>query len=282
MQELLLRIKNKVAVSILCFFVIFFIFRHCALIDISTIGSLSSYVVYPFLRVQQLVIEPIKVWLNRHVLINDLNNEIRCLQKERDELYGENIALKAKHYFADETNELRNFNKKYLLERGHIVQVLARHFSSNNQFFLMNAGSRHGIKKDMVALYNNCIVGRVGEVYPWYSKIFLITDAECKVAAMCPESGACGIHEGINDEQHTVLRYVSHLKKVIVNSMMLSSGEGLIFPRGFALGSIESVQKGELFYSINVRPALDFQTLCYCVLIAKEEIEAIPTQCHLQ
>jgi len=278
----MLRIKNRATILVLCFIIMFFIVRYGALIDFSTIGSLSSCAVYPFLRIQQLIVEPIKVWLDRRVLIKDLNNKIECLQKERDELYGENIILKALHYYAEETNELRNFNKKYLLERGHIVQVLARHFSSNNQFFLMNAGSRHGIKKDMVALYNNCIVGRVGEVYPWYSKIFLITDAECKVAAMCPESGACGIHEGINDEQHTVLRYVSHLKKVVLHSMILSSGEGLIFPSGFALGRIESVQKGELFYLINSKPIIDFHSLCYCVLIAKEEIETIPIQCRLQ
>jgi rod shape-determining protein MreC len=207
--------------------------------------------------------------------MRDLSDKIQCLQKERDKLFGENITLQAMRYYSDETAELRNFNKRYLLQKGRIVQVLARHFSSNNQFFLMNAGSFSGIKKDMIALHNNCIVGRVCEVYPWYCKIVLITDAECKIAVICPRSGASGIHEGINDEHHTVLRHVSHLKKIELDSMVFSSGEGLIFPSGFAVGVIETADKQDLFYSIKIRPALDLYSLSYCVLIAREEIEAI-------
>lgn len=275
MQELILRIKNRFVLIILCFIVMFFIFRYCALVDGSIIRSFSSCVIYPFLRIQQVVIEPIKLWLDRRVQVRDLFDKIQCLQKERDKLFEENIALQAMRYYSDETFELRDFNKRYLLQKGRIVQVLARHFSSNNQFFLMNAGSFHGIKKDMIALYNNCIVGKVCEIYPWYCKLLLITDAECKIAVVCPRSGASGIHEGINDERHTVLRHVSHLKKVELDSMIFSSGEGLIFPNGFAVGIIETADKQDLFYSIKIRPAVDFHELSYCVLIAREEIEAM-------
>ena len=253
----------------------FFVFRYCAFVGVSTIGSLSSCVAYPFLRVQQLVIESIKVWAGHRVTMQEFERAVEQLQKENDDLFAENVSLKAMRYYADETRELRDFNKKYLFGKGRIVQVLARHFSPNNQFFLMNAGSRHGIKKDMVAIYRNCIVGRVCEVYPWYCKMYLITDTECKVAAICPETGASGIHEGINDEYHTVLRYVSHLEKITLQGMVLSSGEGLIFPHGFALGKIESVQKGELFYAVTVKPVVDFHSLSYCALVAKDEIENI-------
>ena len=271
----MLRIKNRVVVMVLLTIMAFFVFRYCTFIGVSTIGSLSSCVAYPFLRIQQSVIEPIKVWLDHRASIQELKSSVEHLQKAHDELFAENVSLKAIQYYADETRELREFNKKYLLEKGRVAHVLARHFSSNNQFFLVNAGAWQGIKKDMIAIHRNCIVGRVCEVYPWYCKIYLITDAECKVAATCPQTGASGIHEGINDEGHTVLRHVSHLKKIALQGMILSSGEGLIFPSGFALGKIESVTKGELFYSINVKPVLDFSTLRYCTLIGKDEIEAI-------
>ena len=271
----MLRIKNRAVVVVLFAIIIFFVFRYCVFVGVSTIGALSSCAAYPFLRVQQLVIEPVKVWIAHRATVQELEAAVNNLHKENDDLLAENISLKAMRYYADESRELRDFNKKYLSGSGRIVQVLARHFSPNNQFFLMNAGSRHGIKKDMVALYCNCIVGRVCEVYPWYCKIYLITDAECKVAAVCPETGASGIHEGTNDEYHTVLRYVSHLQKITPNSMVLSSGEGLIFPSGFALGTVESAHKGELFYAIGVNPMVDFHSLSYCALVAKDEIENI-------
>ena len=136
----------------------------------------------------------------------------------------------------------------------------------------------------MVALYNNNIVGKVIEVYPWYCKVCLITDADCKIAASSfislnanksirVQKGASGIHEGINNAMFTTLRYVSHLESVNVGDTILSNGEGLIFPKGFALGKITQAHKGELFYEITVQPILDLQSLQYCTLIAKEDIE---------
>jgi rod shape-determining protein MreC len=275
MQELMVRIKNRVVGAVLCAAIVFFIFRHCAFIGVSTLGVLSSSLVYPFLRVQHFFIEPFKDWLTRSATIQELERACILLKKEKDELTAENVSLKGTYYYAQETTDLRNFNQRYLLQKGRIVSVLARHFSPNNQFFLMDAGSRNGIEKDMVALYCNCIIGRVCEVYPWYCKVCLITDAECKVAAMCQQTGASGIHEGINDSYHTGLRYVSHLEKIELNSMVLSRGEGFIFPRGFALGRIKTVVKGDLFYLIDVQPMVDFNSLSYCILIAKDEIGAM-------
>lgn len=268
----MVRVKNRVVGAVLCAAIVFFILRHCAFIGASTIGVLSSSFVYPFLRVQQSFIAPVKDWLGRRATVRGLERACLLLQEERDELIAENVALKGTAYYAQETADLRDFNQRYLLKKGRVVSILARHFSSNNQFFLMDAGARNGIQKDMVALCCNCIIGRVCEVYPWYCKVYLVTDAECKVAAMCQQTGASGIHEGINDKTYTVLRYVSHLEKIELNSMVFSSGEGLVFPRGFALGKIKTITKGDLFYSIDVEPMVDFNTLSYCTLIAKDEI----------
>jgi rod shape-determining protein MreC len=222
----------------------------------------------------------------------EFEKRIEILKKKYDDVFAENIALKAINQYVEETKELRNFNKRYLLNCGHVAQILARHFSSNNQFFLLDAGSSHGIQKGMVALYGNVIVGKVVCVYPWYCKVCLTTDADCKIAALCLPSyakkfssvktlenrleraakSASGIHEGINSITHAVVRYVSHLESVNVGDDVFSSGEGLVFPKGFALGKIISADKGDLFYTITVQPLVDFESLQYCMLIAKEDM----------
>lgn len=268
--------------------------RHSAMIGVSMLERASSYCLYPLLRAQQLVVEPVSRWMNHSNSIVELEENIGKLQKKYEDLFAESVALKATFQYADETDELHTFNKRYALHKGCVAQVLARHFSAKAQFFLVDAGSSHGIKKDMVALYCNAIVGRVAEVYPWYCKVSLITDADCKVAALCvPYSaklqnapraiqsrkvnrgllkGASGIHEGINDATRTSMRYVSHLEALHEGDDVLSSGEGLVFPKGFLLGKVISADKGELFYTIAVQPSLDFQTLRYCTLITKEYI----------
>ena len=39
----------------------------------------------------------------------------------------------------------------------------------------------------MIAVFKDCFLGRVVEVYPWYSKVLLITDPGCKVAVYAPK-----------------------------------------------------------------------------------------------
>jgi rod shape-determining protein MreC len=280
--------KKRMIIGTVFVGVLFFVVRHCTYLH-QGFKSFSSCCLYPLLRVQQLCVEPISRWMNRSVSIAELETTIENLQKKYDDLCAENVALKGMHQYADETRELRTFNKRYTQKSGCVAQVLARHFSLNNQFFLLNAGGAHGIKKDMVALHCNAIVGKVVEVYPWYCKVSLITDVDCKVAALCRSYGAkglpysakaskglqknvSGIHEGANDISRTNMRYVSHLDIVHVGDDVLSSGEGLVFPKGFSLGKVISADKGELFYTIVVQPSLDLQTLCYCTLIAKEDI----------
>jgi len=264
--------KNKLIVVVIFIIISFFVVRHSMRLGVSVVEVVSSSALYPLLRAQQFVIVPIAAWFDRRATMHDLEGRIHCLQQENEKLLAENIELKAFHSHSDQTAELRNFNKRYQLHKGCMAQVLARHFSSSNQFFLVDAGFSQGIKKDMVVLYGNNIVGRVAAVYPWYCKVCLITDSDCKVAAIAGKSNATGIHEGNNDALSTTMRYVSHLASVDKDDTVLSSGEGLVFPKGFALGKVISADKNDLFYTITVKPALDFNAVRYCTLIAKEDI----------
>lgn len=279
--------KNKVIVVIVFTIISFFVFRHFVMIGPRVVEMFSSSVLYPLLRIQKCIVEPITMWMERRVIINELEASLEHMRKEYERIFAENIALKSMDVYARETSELREYHKKYALRNACIAQVLARHFSDNNHFFLVDAGALQGIKKDMVALYCNAIVGRVTQVYPWYCKVSLITDVDCKVAscvacsvdeaakntkvfastlpkkslpnhasadlsdktltksgALC-RLGASGIHEGLNTPSLSALKYVSHLESVAINDLIISSGEGLVFPRGFALGTVVAADKGE-------------------------------------
>ena len=66
----------------------------------------------------------------------------------------------------------------------------------------------------MIAVFKDCLVGRVVEVYPYYSKVILITDPTCKVAAICTSTNVKGIHEGMLSLTTTKLSFVNHLEEV--------------------------------------------------------------------
>lgn len=272
--------KNTIITRIILLTIMFFFISHYwAIGKFSWINTISSTIIYPFLRLQRIIAAPIEALKEKHVAIQDLKKQVSLLNNEKEALVAENISLKGLLYHSMQIKDLAEFNKRYQ-DTGVIAQVLARHFSSESHFFLVDAGANQGVKKDMIALYCNTIIGKVVEVYPWYCKVSLMTDNDCKIAAVClpneinptkPVKGVKGIHEGTNSYQ-TTLRYVSHLEEVNVGYQIFSSGEGLIFPQGFALGTIVAAEKDGLFYVITVEPRVDVQKLDYCMLIAREDV----------
>lgn len=265
--------KSKKLCIVIGIVIVFFIFRCPLFFTYSLVKDVSSCFLYPVLRVQQFIVEHINQWSEQRGVVSGLRQTCALLKKENKYLCAENIALQACVYYAQEIDEIVQFKNRYNAKNAVVAQVLVRHLSENDQFFLVNAGANTGIKKDMVALYDNCLLGKVVEVYPWYCKVCLITDSGCNVAAVCAGTGVSGILEGGNTTDALQLNYVSHLCSVKEGDMVLSSGEGLVFPYGFGLGKMSCVTKGDLFYTITVAPLVDFYSLRYCLLCAKEEIE---------
>ncbi len=227
----------------------------------------SSVLLYPFLRVQKVLLTPYEQWKASRqsvkALLRDLENSLQAQEKLQQEV----IHLKALVHYTENSQEIRDFLERYTHSSARIVRVLLKNFDGFH-FFLIDGGTSQGIEKDMIAVYKDCLIGRVTEVYPYYSKVVLITDRTCKVAAYCPQTNTQGVHEGINLLDLTLLNYVNHLDQVKEGDMVLSSGEGLIFPRGFGLGRVKQREYDGLQYSITVTPLVDFKNIHYCALVS--------------
>lgn len=235
-------------------------------------GSLevaTSYVLYPLLIVQQKVISPLQRWFARRQSINELVTIAETTHQQKEALQAENIALKSTldHYHT--IAELQEFKQRYYPDYGVTAQIILKNFGDTEHFFLLDAGSNRHIKPDMVVVYKNCLVGRIKEVFPYYSKAVLITDQSCKVAAQCTTTSAHGIHQGNNKADTTRLLYISHLETLHKGDLVISSGEGLVFPKGFGLGTIASWEKEGFQYSVVVQLLIDLHAINACTIIQK-------------
>lgn len=231
--------------------------------------SVSSVVVYPFLVVHKAITRGFNNWRVATASHASLLKDLETSLTERDKLQQELIQLKALVHYQDRTKEIHAFLDRYKTNQCTIVQVLFKNFDGSH-FFLIDAGSSQGITSSMIAVYKDCLVGRVTEVYPSYSKVLLITDPGCKVAALCAETNAQGIHEGIMRLDCTKLNYVNHLDEIKKGDLVLSSGEGLVFPHGFGLGRIQSEERNNHNYRILLTPLLDLKKLDYCCVVAND------------
>lgn len=230
-----------------------------------------SFLMYPLVCVQHSCINSIRYLNEKRASIDELQARLHNLQQHNDILMAQLIEAKASHHYMHAIEELCAFKKRYQLDRALCVQIISKTFSEQGHTFLVDAGSVQGVQVNMIALYNNVLLGRVEQVYPYYSKVVAISDKGCKVAAYCVATGAAGVHEGGN-KKTTVLSHISHLAKVENNDLVLSSGQGFIFPEGFALGRISSTSNNGLFYTIEVQQLLAIEDLSYCMLIHKDMI----------
>jgi rod shape-determining protein MreC len=229
----------------------------------------SSVVMYPFLKFQHYCVVPCKSIIAAWQSWKHQANILAQTQVERDDLLAENIALQASLSYQEQIAELVDFKKRYANYHSIIADIILKQFSDQHHFFLLDAGSRRGVALDMVVVYKNCLIGKITEVYPFYSKVILITDRSCKIAASCLRTKTQGIHEGKNTCAFTTLTFVSNLEAVQEQDLVLSSGEGLVFPKGFGLGRINYVELKDFKYTILLQPLIDFQALTHCSIILK-------------
>jgi rod shape-determining protein MreC len=233
------------------------------------LNRVSSYVLYPLLVMQKRFSQPITAYVKNRRTNEELESLVSVMREKHEKLLHENIQLKSALQYGNDINELVEFKKRYHCSNAVVVQVLTKNFSEQTHFFLVDAGINKGVEKDMVVVYKNNLLGRVTEVYPWYSKVILTTDRTCKVAALCSTTRAAGLHEGQNNERGTTLNYVSHLASIQVDDLVISSGEGGVFPRGFALGKVASYSRDELLYHVAIAPLIDTRTIDYCMLLPR-------------
>lgn len=228
-----------------------------------------SYIIWPALIIQNKCITPLKNFMHNRTTIEALQNKFSLLEKEYQSALSKVIELQALINFDQDSREIIDFKKQYDTDNAALAQVLIKQFSNEGHFFLIDKGSVAGIKKDMVAIFKNCLLGKITDVYPYYSKVILISDKSCKVATYCVNSKATGIYQGCNEEWCASLNHVSHLAHLEIDELIISSGDGLIFPRGFAVGKIKSFKTAGLYHQVQIEPLVDLHAINYCYVIQK-------------
>ena len=231
--------------------------------------NFSATLLYPLLVVQKSCIDSLNSFFERKKTIRELEAELLVKNAQIELLQAEKIESQATTSYYQDIKELLDFKKQYRTEKQVITQILLKQFSAQEHFFLVDAGKNKQIEKDMIAVFYTKLVGKVTEVYASYSKIVLITDPLCKIAVKTIRTNIRGIHEGTLSQDTTRIVYMSHLVDLEIDDLVVSSGEGLVFPQGFAVGTIASFAIKGLEYQVSVKPILDLQTLTYCTLLQK-------------
>lgn len=252
--------------------VLFFFVHHIVVKEAGVLERWTSCWTCPLLVVQNKILAP---WKNVASLFNNatvLRNQISTLQDENNDLRARIIADEAVDVFAEKTKELREFEKRYDSEQARLCQIILHRFTQQEHAFFIEGGTKQGVAVDMVAVYKNMIIGKVVHAYPHYSKVLAVTDKGCKVSACCTQTKTAGIFQGCGSSENALLLHVDRLKTIKEGDLVVSSGEGTVFPGGFGLGTVVSYMPNGVYYDVRVAPLVSAQDLDYCYVMHKSVV----------
>jgi len=193
--------------------------------------------------------------------------DLRNVQLQNEELVRQlheaQIAVQEQRALADRTRSLEQLLD--LRDRSNLTtiaaEIIAAGASPDFRTVTIDKGTRDGLGADMAALAPAGVVGRVVIPSARASKIQLLVDRNAAAGALIERSRAQGVATGVGEELLT-LEYVSEIADVIVGDLVVTSGIDGIYPKGYVIGRVESVDKnGGAYKKISVRPAVDFRSL---------------------
>lgn len=215
----------------------------------------AELVVYP---IQWAVNVPHEVWnWSSHSLIS------------HQKLYNENVALKAQQLLLtaqlqklmileQENTELRELLKssEQVAGKAMAAELLALSSDPSEQVLTVNRGTHDKIYSGQPVLDAFGVVGQVIDVTPLTSKVMLITDVRSAVPVQNSRNGLRAIAAGLGAEDHIALKNVPDTSDVQVGDIFVTSGLGSLYPMGYPVGKVISVQKNsdERFSKIILQP----------------------------
>ncbi|HVZ23079.1 MAG TPA: rod shape-determining protein MreC [Vicinamibacterales bacterium] len=140
------------------------------------------------------------------------------------------------------------------------AEIIGGSASPDFRTVTLDKGTSEGLKPDMAVIAPAGVVGRV--IMPtWHAaKVQLLIDRNAAAGALTERSRAQGIVVGTGGGRLR-MDYVSSSADIKVGDRVVTSGIDGIYPKGFAIGQIESIQRGPDSPVLVIRPAVDFSSL---------------------
>ena len=181
----------------------------------------------------------------------------------RRQLAEAQIALQEQKALADRTRGLERLLD--LRDRSNLdtvaAEIIAGGAIADFRTVTIDKGSHEGLLPDMAVIAPAGVVGRVVVPSGSAAKVQLLIDRNAGLGALIERSRAQGLVVGEGDEWLR-MEFVSEVADVAPDDLVVTSGIDGIYPKGFIIGRVVTVEKsGGAYRRILVRPAVDFSSI---------------------
>lgn len=214
---------------------------------------------------------------------------LQQIRQQNDQLTSEvarlRVALQQEHAVAAQTRSLEQLlqlrSQTQLSTTG--AEIIGGSASPDFRTVTIDKGTRDGLKRDMAVIAPAGAVGRVIMPSAHAAKVQLLIDRNAAAGALVERSRAQGVVVGLGTDRLR-MEYVSSSADIKVGDRIVTSGIDGIYPKGFVIGQIESIERGSEPV-VSIRPAVDFTAIEDVLVVltpplspseALKEIEAEP------
>lgn len=203
--------------------------------------------------------------------LKEENNKLKDELAEYSDLAQENEKLKALLDFQEQRTEYDYISTNIIGTRGSILEG-----------YILDKGSDDGVKKDMVVISSDGLVGKITSVAKNWCVLECIINENIAVSVM-PESTRekTGILQGYTDsntnENLTKINYLPMDSKIKKGDVILTSGLGAVYPKEIRVGKVVSVEEDKVQFmkTAIVKPYVDFDTLENLMIIVPKDTREI-------
>ena len=269
--QLVKKFVRKVFIVIFIFFSFLLIFvGKPDNVIISKTGGVVVDIMSPFVNA---ISYPI-YWVGS--FIEDIGN-FRRVNAQNTELKAEISKLKEQlNYFKQvevENAELRRLAAYKTNSINYILstKVLGTAGSGFTHTYILDAGSRDGVKKYEGVLVDGYLVGQVNSVGASYSRMLLLTDATSKIPVQIERTKTRAFLTGDNTD-YPRLVYFENQEPVQMGDIVVTSGMGGSLPAGIPIGVVGSISEDN---GIIVQPFVHQSNINYVNIIKTSHTEGV-------
>ena len=201
--------------------------------------------------------------------MHEENKALRAKLKELEEKVAKSEAVREENEWLYDYLGLSRQHPDYLLETATVVGREAGNYMT---VMTLDCGSAKGIEVNMPVITDDGIVGYVSEVGLTWCKVATLIETATSVGAYVERSGEIGVVKGdytLKNQGYCQMSYLSAESDIKVGDRIVSSGIGVVYPRGLLIGTVAEIVPDEASRTLSARiePAVDLKDISRVMIV---------------
>ena len=158
-----------------------------------------------------------------------------------------------------------------------VAEIIGVDPDPNRQELVINKGTVSDVYRGQAVLDAQGLIGQVVDAGPLSSRVLLLTDASHAMSVQVNRNGVRAVLAG-NGQTGLRLLYVPDTADIEVGDLLVSTGLGQRYPRGYPVGTVTTVrhQSGAPYAEITALPTARIDRASHVLLVQPSDAPARP------